>query len=179
MKTQPITLAIINDVSILMVENGQKLVPVKPICEALNIDFKRQYEKIKEDETLSSTMVLTPTVAADGKIREMASLPLKYVFGWLFTINPKNVKDEAKESVRKYRALCYDVLFSFFSLQINYWEQKQEKTSEYQAIISEKRKNLDIAKKELKEVEIKMKKFESMTFEQWKEENNSDDSDIE
>lgn len=45
----------------------------------------------------------------------MFCLPLKYVYGWLFTINPKNVGPEAKESVARYRRECYDVLYRHFT----------------------------------------------------------------
>lgn len=33
----------------------KKLVPIKPICEALGIDRKAQQDKIREDEFLSSS----------------------------------------------------------------------------------------------------------------------------
>jgi hypothetical protein len=33
-------------------------------------------------------------VATDGKKREMVTIPYRFVFGWLFTINSKNVVSE-------------------------------------------------------------------------------------
>jgi hypothetical protein len=48
-----------------------------------------------------------------------------YVFGWLFTINPQNVKEEAKEKVLKYKLECYTALFNHFSDQSEFLEQKQ------------------------------------------------------
>lgn len=47
---------------VIISENTSKLVPIKPICAALGIDFKSQYAKLKDDENLSSTMVLSTTV---------------------------------------------------------------------------------------------------------------------
>ena len=90
--------------------DAKKLVPIKPICEALGIDYASQFTKIKNDEDLSSTVVLSTIVATDGKEREMVCLPMEFIFGWLFTINPKNVKPEAQEAVRTYRMQCYHVL---------------------------------------------------------------------
>lgn len=93
----------INSVDIFAVstENGEILVPIKPICTALQIDDKAQRSKIQDDDILCSTGMLSTSVADDGKQREMFCLPLKFVYGWLFTINTKNVATEAKESVRK------------------------------------------------------------------------------
>ena len=84
------------------------------ICTAIGVDFKSQYEKLQNDEILASPMVLSTTVGADGKEREMVSLPLMYIYGWLFTINPKNVAPEAKETVTRYRMECYQALYRHF-----------------------------------------------------------------
>ena len=106
----------INGVDIVTVErDGEIFVPIKPICEAIGIDARAQRDKIQSDEILGSTGVLSTLVAADGKEREMYCLPLRYVYGWLFTINPKNVAPEAREAVAVYRRKCYDVLYEHFT----------------------------------------------------------------
>lgn len=96
-------------------ENGEVYVPIKPICEALGIDVESQRSKIQSDETLSSTAVLSTVVAADSKDREMYCLPLRYIYGWLFTINPKNVAESARNAVLIYRRECYDALYEYFT----------------------------------------------------------------
>lgn len=106
------TIVRINEIDIIVTEDG--MVPIKPICDALGIDVDSQRKKIQEDEDLGSTAVLSTAVGADGKEREMCCLPHKFIYGWLFTINPKNVKPEAKENVRKYRMKCYKALFCHF-----------------------------------------------------------------
>ena len=106
----------INGIDIVTVElDGEIFVPIKPICEAIGIDARAQRDKIQSDEILSSTGVLSTSVAADGKEREMFCLPLRYVYGWLFTINPKNVAPGACETVARYRRECYDVLYEHFT----------------------------------------------------------------
>lgn len=107
----------INGIDIVTVadENGEVFVPIKPICQAIGVDVESQIDKIESDEILGSTTVLSTVVAADGKAREMRSLPLKYVYGWLFTINPRNVSPEAREAVARYRRECYDVLYEHFT----------------------------------------------------------------
>ncbi len=95
-------------------EGGQNYVAVKPVCEALGIDHSPQIRDIKEDPILRSTVVSMTIVATDGKQREMFCIPLKFVFGWLFSINENRVKPEAKEYVLKYKKECYEVLFNHF-----------------------------------------------------------------
>ncbi len=103
-----------SEITAIKAEDGTIIVPIKPICTVLGIDDKAQREKISEDEDLSSVGVLSPSTGADGKSYEMLCLPLRYVYGWLFTINPKNVAAAARESVRKYRQQCYDILYDHF-----------------------------------------------------------------
>lgn len=74
----------------------------------------------ESDETLSSTAMLSMVVAADVKEREMLCLPLRYVYGWLFTINPKNVAPAAREAVTRYRRECYDVLYHHFTASMQH-----------------------------------------------------------
>lgn len=110
------TITTINGVEIVtFTQDGETFVPIKPICQALGIADNKQREKIKEDEILNSVGTLRVSTGADGKAYEMFCLPLRYVYGWLFTINPKNVAPEAREAVSRYRRECYDVLYNHFA----------------------------------------------------------------
>lgn len=95
-------------------ENGI-FVPVKTICQAIGLAYEPQYSKIQSDEILASTITIIVMVAADEKEREMVCLPLKFVYGWLFTINPGKVAPDIRESVTRYRRECYDALCDHFS----------------------------------------------------------------
>lgn len=163
------TIARINKVAIVAGNDSQKLVPIKPICDALGIDFPNQFRKIKEDEDLNSTVVLSTMVASDGKDREMACLPLEFVFGWLFTINPKNVKPEAQEAVRSYRMECYRALYSHFTAYSRFNEDKQAILSEEFEKYQELQANFNQAKKDLAESKKRMNMAKGLTFEEWEE----------
>ncbi len=99
---------------VVMNADQERLIPIKPICEALGIDAKTQRNKIQEDDILHSVGVLETSTGADGKQYEMFCLPLQYIFGWLFTINPKNVNESSRGAVIKYRRECYDILYKHF-----------------------------------------------------------------
>lgn len=135
----------INGVDIVTVEqDGEIFVPIKPICEAIGIDVESQRDKIQADEILSSTAVLSTAVAADGKEREMFCLPLRYIYGWLFTINPKNVTPDAREAVTRYRRECYDVLYAHFNESAR---RQQEQNRAEKALLDEKAQCLQVIAK--------------------------------
>jgi ribosomal protein S13/FtsZ-binding cell division protein ZapB len=165
-------LAKVNGITIQVIEeNSVKLIPIKPICEALGIDESAQRKKLQEDEFLNSTAVLSAAVGADGKQREMVCLPLEFIFGWLFTINPKNVKPEAQEAVSRYRIECYRALFHHFALQSEFLSQKQEKIEKaietYQRIQAEFR----TAKNRMEDAKNELDRIRKITFEEWQTEN--------
>lgn len=94
--------------------NGNYFIAIKPICDVLNIDDSRQKEKIKSHPIYGSTYGIKPSVGADDKKREMACIPLKYVFGWLLGIDSRKVKPEAAGKLLKYQIECHDVLYNHF-----------------------------------------------------------------
>lgn len=108
------TIARINDVNIVVVNNEEQLIPIKPICEALGVNYTTQIEKLKSHPIYSSTIPLRGIVAADGKERVMSCLPLRYLSGWIFSIHPDNVKEEIRENLIQYQIKCNDILHDYF-----------------------------------------------------------------
>lgn len=167
MKQKTRTVAVINHSKILVIDNGQKLVPIKPICEALGIAFQSQKEKIESDQILASTVTLSITVAADGKQREMFCIPFKFVFGWLFTINPSNVKEEAKESVIRYKLACYEALYQSFTDSQEFLEAKQDLVEKKLSELEEITDNFKSAKNLMYDKKKELNKVRNMTLEDW------------
>ena len=165
------TIAEINGSKILLIENGDKLVPIKPICQALGVAFQSQYEKLKNDEILSSTVTLSMTVGADKKDREMVCLPFMYVFGWLFTINPNNVSPEAKETVLRYKMECYKALYNHFTAQSMFLQEKQTEMIKQQDKLEQIREQFDEMKGRLKEETKRLKDISDYTFDKWQQNN--------
>lgn len=161
----------VNNVDIVATNNAEKLVPIKPICEALGIDAKVQRNKIQEHPILNSIGVLSTLVAADGKQREMLCLPLEYVFGWLFTINPSNVSKEACESVLSYQLECYRALYEYFTEPQTFLKQKQalmeEKVNDYQS----RQRDFKNAQKLMNEAKAELNQVMKFTIEDWRANN--------
>ena len=161
------TVARINQVDILLIENGEKRVAIKPICEALGVDFSAQLQKLKSDPILGPTMGLSTTVGADGKEREMQTIPFMYVFGWLFRIDSRNVKEEARETVLKYQVECYRALYFHFTAYADFVEKKQIAIEKQLVVYEEARTNYSSANKIMKEAEAELKKFRQLRFEDY------------
>lgn len=106
----------INGAEILAVDReGEIFVPIKPICVALGIEASPQRDKLQKDEFFNSVGTIIVSTGADGKSYEMYALPLKFIYGWLATINPGKVSGEARDAVTRYRRECYEVLYEHFT----------------------------------------------------------------
>ena len=117
MNTVNVTVKIIaqvNGISLVLLPIENEPVPLKPLCEAIGVDFEGQRQRVERDEILSSTAFMIKAVAADGKEREMFCIPFKYVFGWLFSIDTGRVNEEVRQTVIQYKIQCYDVLYDHF-----------------------------------------------------------------
>ena len=158
------TVAKINNVSIVVIENGEKRIAVKPICEALGVAYQSQIERLKNDPILSSVITLSVTTGADGKQYEMVTIPFKFVFGWLFRIDSRNVKPEAAEAVLRYQMECYDALYNHFTAYADYVEQKQAVIEDKLKKYEEAKANFNTANRIMKEVEAELKQARQLTF---------------
>ncbi|WP_280565114.1 phage antirepressor N-terminal domain-containing protein, partial [Chromohalobacter sp. 48-RD10] len=93
-------------------------VAMKPICDAIGLQWESQYNRIKRHPVLASTISMMNMVAADGKRRKLLTLPLNKLNGWLFGIDTNRVKPEIREKLVEYQAECFDVLS-------DYWQKGQ------------------------------------------------------
>jgi hypothetical protein len=160
--------AVINDISLQVVADArEQLVAVKPVCEILGVDYPGQFAKLKEHPIYGSTIGLSPTVGADGKEREMVCIPLRFFPGWLFSINPDNVKEESREKLMEYQLKCNDVLYDYFFSRVDFSQKKEVVVAKAKDTCDEKLEQLRIAKSELKVAENELNKALAMTFEDW------------
>ena len=150
---KPKTIAKINETSILLIDNGEKHVAIKPICDALGLDSNGQIQKIKSHPIMGSTACNLHVVAIDKKPREMVCIPLKFVFGWLFTIQPNMVNEESKDSIIKYQTECYEALYRHFTDHTNFLEQKQKALKTAENNLKEIKRNFNEARTKLKSAE--------------------------
>lgn len=111
------TISIINGVGISAVtdESHNVFVPVKPICQAIGVDPEAQRQRILRHYILNSVAFTLKATGSDGKSYEMLSLPLEFVYGWLFTIDANLVAEVRREKVAAFQRECYEVLYHHFA----------------------------------------------------------------
>lgn len=91
-----------------LANDGISYVALKPICEALNVNWQAAHKRLLEDKILSELSSEQTIVAADNKLRKMSCLPERYVYGWLFSLNSQS------EELEAYKLKCYDLLYDYF-----------------------------------------------------------------
>jgi hypothetical protein len=163
-ESKTIKVAKINEVDILVIENGEKRVAIKPICQALGIDPDSQRKKLTTDPILSSVTVLSTATGSDGKQYEMVTIPLKFVFGWLFRIDSRNVNEAARDSVLKYQLMCYEALYDYFSSYADFVEQKQRAIEQQLDIVEKAKINFKNTRGILEDAEKQLKVLRQFSY---------------
>lgn len=104
-----------HSLTIVTTASGEHLVAMKPICEAIGLDWKSQYSRIQRNQVLKEGMVVMTTPSAGGD-QETTCLPLDYLNGWLFGVDASRVKPEIRERLVQYQRECFAALAA-------YWQQ--------------------------------------------------------
>jgi hypothetical protein len=105
----------------VLAEDGIIYVPVKPLCESLDIQWSAQSKRIARDPVLSGVATSVSIMDMQGDLpqrRTMTCLPLDYLNGWLFGVNASRVKDlETRNRLIDYQKECYQVLSRAFGIR--------------------------------------------------------------
>lgn len=62
-------------------------IAVKPVCEALNVNYNRQFQQLKAHPIFGAVSALQRMQKPGSQARKMICLPEEYIYGWLFSIN--------------------------------------------------------------------------------------------
>lgn len=153
--------------ALVLVENEQEVyVPLRPLCEYLGLDWSAQFRRVKRDEVLNdklSSVAMMATVA--GRRYDAVCLPLEFIPGWLFGIDANRVKPELKEKIIRYRRECYRVLWRAF-------QDEAEPFAEYNPTATQREPNpvlvqireqaLALARLAEQQIEIEAKAIEAL-----------------
>jgi len=98
------------------------ILPIRPICDELGLDFSGQLQHIKRDEVLAEHLftVVASTLRADGKAqdREVACISLKRMHLWFGTINASRVRPELREKIVHFKRELGDVAWAAFRTRV-------------------------------------------------------------
>lgn len=104
-------------------EDGEIYVALRPIVEALGLDWSGQLQRIKRDPVLSEeittiSVVITPTQMPRERgegAKYYICLPKQYLSGFLFGINANRVREEFRETVIKWQREAHLILDAAFT----------------------------------------------------------------
>jgi len=91
--------------------DGQFWIAIKPLCEALNIDYYRSFKNAKNDPILGPALSnQTIQVFQNGFFqgRKMTCIPEKYIYGWIFSLQSQSIE------LIEYKKECYNLLYNYF-----------------------------------------------------------------
>jgi hypothetical protein len=94
-------------------ENGKPRIILKPAVEHIGLDYSWQLQKLKGKSW--ATVGETPTVGADGKVRDMASVDMRTFLMLLATIDERRVSEDAREVLIAYQNEVADVIEAWFT----------------------------------------------------------------
>lgn len=105
---------------VVVANENQIFVPIRPICDALHLTWSGQYERLKRDEVLAEVIrgVRVTRTPLEGGAQEMLCLPLEYLPGWLFGISVARVRQDVRERIIRYKRECYHRLWDAFKPDI-------------------------------------------------------------
>ena len=91
---------------------GEHLVAMKPICEAIGLQWEAQLKRIKRHPVLSQGVSIMDTPSAGGE-QEATCLPLDYLNGWLSGVDASRVRPEIRERLVQYQRECFAALAAY------------------------------------------------------------------
>lgn len=95
-----------------IIQNGTQWINIRPVCEVVGLDRKRQQQKLQSDPTFGSKLIKVQT---NGGMQDVFCIPLDKLNGWLFSINPNKVKPEVREKLIIYKNECFRALNDYFN----------------------------------------------------------------
>jgi hypothetical protein len=89
-------------------KSGVYWIALKPICEALNINFHKQFDRVKTHPTLGAECTKQDIQVPGDQTRKFICLSEEFIYGWLFSIQ----SDSAE--LLAYQRTCYHLLYQYF-----------------------------------------------------------------
>lgn len=88
-------------------------VALKPIVNAIGLDWMSQSVKVKNDIRFNYSVI--PMVGADGKNREMLSLDAYQIPAFLYSINPNKVRKDLRETIISFQNETFKVINEYWN----------------------------------------------------------------
>lgn len=88
--------------------NGVYWIALKPLCEALGVNYNRQYQNAMSHPIFGPAFAVQQMQVPGDQARNMICLPEEYIYGWLFSINSDSPE------LLLYQKECNHILYNHF-----------------------------------------------------------------
>lgn len=96
-------------------ENDRVYVAMRDVCSGLGIDWEGQRQRIMRHDVLSTcAFTIQAQISGDDQPRNIITLPIEYLQGWLFTIKTRLVKPEIRPQLIEFQRECFQVLHDYW-----------------------------------------------------------------
>lgn len=104
--------------------DGKVFVAMKPIVEAIGLQWEAQLKRIKRHTVLSQGMSMMDIPESlrvqdghsdGGGTQKAVSIPIDMLNGWLFGVDANRVKPECRDKVVEYQTECFHVLNDYWN----------------------------------------------------------------
>ncbi|BCS98989.1 hypothetical protein DSLASN_46210 [Desulfoluna limicola] len=97
---------------VIVREDGQDWVPLKPLCEGLGLNWAGERSRLKHDSKFTCRFMRLD--GTDGRARDFLCLPACQLAGWLVSINADRVRDSVREMVTQFQQESLEALFGYW-----------------------------------------------------------------
>lgn len=119
--------------------DGTYWIPLKPICDALGVDYIRCFKNAKNDPILGPELSKqTMQVSKNGQIqgRNMTCIPEEFIYGWIFSL-----RSDSKE-LTEYKKTCYRLLYNHFHGTVTQRKDLLKERAELDKLIFDKEEEM-------------------------------------
>lgn len=142
------------------IAEGHRMVPVKTVCQIIDVDFPTQDSWLKKHKMFSQLYSLDYTTGADGKQYEMRCLPMFDLFAWLTSISQNKRRSGSIDKQFAFMAWLRQEMLTMYKL-IELFEEENKYELD---LITQKSETVDqiMAKNdELKNLKSSLKKIDA------------------
>ena len=145
-----------------------RYVPIRPLCQLMEIKYNNQYEKLKNSYLYKEQLVpLRGTSSKDGKNREMLCLPFIFAVGWIMSINAEATNNPDK--VAQIQAMVIAAMYNEMELPRKVHQEKIKHYERLDLLIKEQKRNFKDAKAEIQELEKEKDKMRAMSMQEYQQ----------
>lgn len=97
--------------TLFVADSSDALVPLRPIAEALGVDWKSQHTRLRTHPAFAACVVEITTHDASGRRQGMVCMPAWTLPGWLMTIHPNKVAPRVRDTLIAFQQQASRLLY--------------------------------------------------------------------